>query len=108
MRSVRGALRHLGVLRGSGMLSCDGQDLGRADFEIDGYATRPGEVVASGEVRMASVALDQVYGRKDLVLTTDDGLALSVRFSPRRRGSPAGTAHADVIGGLPDADNWRR
>ena len=108
MRSVRGALRHLGVLRGSGTLSCEGQDLGRADFEIDGYATRPGEVVASGEIRMADAALDQVHGRRDVVLTTDDGLVLSVRFSTRRRGASSGAAHADITGGLPSADDWRR
>jgi hypothetical protein len=108
MRSVRGALRHLGVMRGSGMLSCEGHDLGRADFEIDGYCTRPGEVVASGEIRMASVALDQVFGRKDLVLTTDDGLVLSVRFSTRRRDAAAGAAHADITAGLPAPDDWRR
>lgn len=108
MRPSRGTMRHLGVLRGNGTLSCGGVVLGRAEYEIDGYCTKPGEVVGSGEIRMGSADLAQVLGRKDIMLATDDGLALAVRFSSRRRGASGGAAHADIIGGLPAADGWRR
>jgi hypothetical protein len=108
MRPLRGRMRHLGVLRGSGTLSCDGVALGRAEFEIDGFCTMPGEVVGSGEIRMAPADLDRAFGR-DLVLTTDDGRVLTVRFSGgSRRGATDGAAHADVVAGLPAADQWRR
>jgi hypothetical protein len=105
---MRGRIRHLGVLRGSGILSCDGVALGRADFEIDGFSTMPGEVVGSGEVRMAPVDLDRASGCANLVLTTDEGRILALRFSGGRRGAPQGAAHVDVTEGLPAADQWRR
>jgi hypothetical protein len=108
IRPSRGAMRHLGVLRGSGTLSSGGVVLGRAEFEIDGFCTRPGEVVGSGEIRMGSTDLGEAFGRKDLLLTTDDGKVLAVRFSSRRRDATAGAAHADIVGGLPAAGDWRR
>jgi hypothetical protein len=105
---MRGRIRHLGVLRGSGILSCNGVELGRADFEIDGYCTMPGEVVGSGEVRMAPADLARASGCANPVLTTDEGRVLTLRFSGGRRGAPQGAAHADVTEGLPAADQWRR
>jgi hypothetical protein len=108
MRPLRGRMRHLGVLRGSGTVSCDGVALGRAEFEIDGFCTTPGEVMGSGEIRMAPADLDRAYDH-DLVLTTDDGLVLNVRFSGSgRRSAKGGAAHADITAGLPAADQWRR
>ena len=108
MRPGRGSMRHLGRLRGGGMLSVPGQDLARVEYEIDGFCTRPGEVLGSGEIRMAPEALDRVFGMRDLVLTTDDGHALTMRFSGRRRDAGDDAAHVDVTGGLPAADRWRR
>ena len=101
-------MRHLGRLCGQGTLSCDGVDLGPAEFEIDGYCTRPGEVVGSGEIRMTPRELDQAFGRRDLMLSTGDGRVLAIRFSTRRRGSADGAAHVDVVGGLPPPEEWRR
>ena len=108
MRSGRSRMRHLGRLSGSGTLSCEGVVLGVADFEIDGYCLKPDEVVGSGEIRMAPADLDQAFGRGNLVLTTDDGRILALRFSGSRRAAAGGAAHADIIGGLPPADEWRR
>ena len=101
-------MRHLGVLRGSGMVEGNGQALGRADFEFDGYLVQPGEVVASGEVRMAPDALGNAFGRNDLSLRTDDGRVLSLRFSGKRLAAESDVAHAAVRGGLPDPKDWRR
>jgi hypothetical protein len=101
-------MRHLGVLRGGGMLQSRGEPVGRADYEFDGYLVRPGEIVASGEVHMEAERLAEVFGRNDLTLRTDDGKELSIRFSGKRLAPSADVAHADVREGLPDEKNWRR
>ena len=107
-RPLRGAMRHLGVLRGSGMLSCGGVVLGPANYEIDGFCTKPGEVVGSGEICMAPAGLANAVGRRDLELTTVDGRILALRFSGGRVDPRLGAAHADILAGLPAADEWRR
>lgn len=101
-------MRHLGVLRGSGMLGCKDESLGRADYEFDGYLVRQGEIVASGEVHMDPAVLADAFGRNGLTLRTDDGLVLSIRFSGKRLAPSSTVAHADVREGLPDEKAWRR
>jgi hypothetical protein len=100
-------MQYLGALRGSGTVSCDGKPMGAATFEFDGYLTRPGEVVASGELRMAPDMLNEVFGRRDVVLRTEDGRALSIRFSGKRPDRESDAAHVDVGGDLPQAKQWR-
>ena len=101
-------MQYLGVLRGSGALTCGEEQMGRADFEIDGFLTRPGEVVGSGEIRMSPEGLNNAFGRQDLRLTTDDGRVLEVRFSGKRLDPASDAAHADIGGQLPAASQWRR
>lgn len=101
-------MRYLGVLRGSGTLACGDETMGRADFDIDGFLTRPGEVVGSGEIRMSPADLNGAFGRTNLLLTTDDGRVLNVRFSGKRVDPSDGAAHADISGGLPPAAEWQR
>ena len=101
-------MRHLGVLRGSGTLSCGGIVLGAVDYEIDGFCTKPGEVVGSGEICMAPAELANAVGRRDLELTTEDGRVLAVRFSGGRHDPRMGAAHADILAGLPVEDDWHR
>ena len=102
-------MQYLGALRGAGLLvDAGGAPLGRADYELDAYLMRPGEVVASGEIRMAAEALNAAFGRRDLSLRTDDGRTLGVRFSGKRLSTTTDAAHADIRGGLPDARAWRR
>jgi hypothetical protein len=107
-RTLRGAMRHLGVLRGSGTLRCGGVVLGTAAYEIDGFSTRPGEVVGSGEITMEPAELANAFGRRDLELTTEDGKVLALRFSGGRLGPRVSAAHADILGGLPGEDEWHR
>jgi hypothetical protein len=101
-------MRYLGVMRGSGSLACDGQPLGPVEYEIEGFQTRPGEVVGSAEIRMAPSDLDNAFGRRNLQLTTDDGRVLDVRFSGKRNDARNAEAHADIGGDLPPASQWRR
>jgi len=101
-------VRHLGVLRGSGQLESGGQSMGRADYEFDGYQVHPGQIVGSGEIHMNPELLNNAFGRNDLVLRTDDGHTLSIRFSGKMLAPTAGVAHADVREGLPAAKAWQR
>jgi hypothetical protein len=101
-------IRYLGVMRGVGTLTGgEGEDLGRAEYDIDGFLTRTGEIVASGELRMDAEALTLVFGRVGLRLLTEDGQRLSVRFSGKRPGEAGNAAHVDVTEGLPSAKKWR-
>src|SRR3546814_12251975 len=77
----------------------------RTDF--DGFRTKPGQVTASGEVRMSPKTLRDVFGRKDLQLLTDDGRLLSLRFSEKRLRSASDAAHVAVAGELPSVSEWR-
>jgi len=101
-------MRYLGILRGGGVLECAGEVLGRADYELDGYLVRPGQIVASGEVRMKADALTNAFGRRNLSLRTDDGRILPVTFSRKRLATSSDAAHIDVRDGLPDLKEWRR
>lgn len=102
-------MRFLGKLCGAGALSCGKDSLGRAEYELDGFVTHTGEVVASGELRMSAEALDEAFGRNDLSLVTDDGRVLKVRFSGKQRRAGGLAAHVDVSGDqLPTAAQWRR
>ena len=101
-------MQYLGPLRGSGLLSCGTGQIGRANFELDAYLTRPGEVVASGEIRMQAEALNDAFGRRDLHLLTDEGRTLTIRFSGKRLNPSSDAAHVDVGGELPPPNTWRR
>ncbi|MBS0219630.1 MAG: hypothetical protein JSR91_02705 [Proteobacteria bacterium] len=101
-------MRYLGALRGTGTLESSGEAMGRVDYEFDGYAPRPDQVVASGEIRMDADALSNAFGRRDLSLRTDDGHVLAIRFSGKRQSAPNNAAHVDVYDGLPPAKRWRR
>ena len=101
-------MQYRGVMRGGGMLACGEDQMGRADYDIDGFLTRPGEVMGSGEIRMSPEALNNAFGRQGLQLTTDDGRVLGVRFSGKRTDPASDAAHADFTGQLPAAAEWRR
>lgn len=101
-------MRYLGVMRGAGMLTdTEGQSYGRAEYDIDGFLTPAGEVVASGELRMTAEALSLAFGRTGLSLLTENGNRLSLRFSGKRPSVAADAAHVDVTEGLPPAKKWR-
>lgn len=101
-------MQFLGVLRGNGLLSAGQETFGRVQFDIDGFLTRPGEIVASGELRMIDGELTSAFGRTDLILTTDQGRTLKVRFSGSRKQMACEAAHADIAGDLPAKGEWHR
>ena len=104
-------MRFLGKMRGSGTVANASGTIGPADYELDGYVVRPGAIVASGELRMASAALAQAHGGDDVRLTTADGtFALRFTAKPSDRGGDAarGASHVEISEGLPDEKAWRR
>ena len=99
-------MKYLGALRGSGTLASPDESLGAATYEIDGYLTKPGEILASGELRMAPRDLARAFGLRHLLLRTDDGREFTVRFTARKLASTSSFAHADFGGDLPAAAAW--
>jgi hypothetical protein len=101
-------MHYLGGISGSGMLKCDGQKVGRASYEFDGFMKKPVGVTASGDIRLSASALKAVFGREGIQLLTDDGRLLDLRFSERQLLLASDSAHVDVTGDLPTAtQSWR-
>ncbi|HYD07127.1 MAG TPA: hypothetical protein VEC60_15430, partial [Reyranella sp.] len=91
------------------LVGCDdGSELGRAEYDIGGFLNHTRSLVASGELRMQPQSLQQAFGRRDLVLQTDTGMKLSVRFSGKRPTGRTDAAHVDVTEGLPSRADWPR
>ena len=101
-------MQYLGVMRGSGVLTCGDEQMGRADYDIAGSPPRRGVGVGAGAIRMSPEALNNAFGRQGLQLKTDDGRVLEVRFSGKRSDPASEAAHADITGQLPGAAEWRR
>jgi hypothetical protein len=97
-------VRYLGGLRGSGVLCLGTAAVGRADYDFEGYVTKPGEVTGSGEIRTTVKALKEVFGRDDVHLLTDDGKLLDLKFSKMVLTETSKSAHVDVSGEL---RNWQ-
>ncbi|WP_316977681.1 hypothetical protein [Shumkonia mesophila] len=100
-------MRYLGGLRGAGNLTWGDEAGARADYDFEGFQTGPGQVMCSGEIRLAPDVLRSVFGRRDVQLVTDDGRRLSLRFSERQLAAASDSAHVDVAGDLPPASEWR-
>jgi hypothetical protein len=100
-------MHYLGQLHGAGVLTCKGETVARAEYDFDGFLSKPGHVTGSGDIRMPPDKLKEVFGRADVQLLTDDGRLLSLRFSERRLGSMSDAAHVEVNGQLPAASEWR-
>jgi hypothetical protein len=101
-------MRFLGKLCGSGTLANANGTIGPADYELDGYAMRPGAIVASGELRMPAAALARAFERHGARLVTADGLTLPLRFTGKPSDRGGDVAHIDISEGLPDEKEWRR
>lgn len=100
-------MRFLGKMRGSGTVANADGAIGPADYELDGYVVRPGNIIASGELRMASTALARAHDGAAVRLTTADGtFALRFTGKPSDRGGDA--AHVEISEGLPTEKEWRR
>ena len=101
-------MRFLGKLRGSGTLAAADGPIGPADYELDGYAMRPGAMVASGELHVSAGALEATIDRAGLRLITAEGHVLPLRFTGKLADRRGEFAHVDISEGLPAESEWRR
>ncbi len=100
--------RYLGRIAGAGCVRIDGETVGRADYEFDGFAAPLGGAMGSGEITLASSDLEAVFGRLGVQLLTDDGRLLDLKFSEKTLPPATDTAHVDVSGDLPRSPaEWR-
>ena len=100
-------MQYLGGLRGAGNLTRGHETVGRVDYDFDGYLIKLDQVTSCGEIRMPPEALQELFGRTDLQLITDDGRALKIQFSEKRLPPESNSAHVNVAGDLPRASEWR-
>lgn len=100
------SMQYLGALRGAGLLTCEGEAIGRADYEFDGFVLSAGEINGSGEIRMPPAELKQVFGRRDIQLRTDGGRVFTLRFSDKKLPSASAVAHVDLMGDLQTISDW--
>ncbi len=100
-------MQYLGALRGAGLLTCDGEAMGRADYEFDGFVRPAGEIHGSGEIRMPSAELKVAFGRRGIQLVTDGGQIFALRFSDKKLPIASTAAHVDLMGDLQAISDWR-
>lgn len=93
-------MRYLGGLRGAGVLTRDDEEVARANYDLDAYQTRPGEITGSGEIRTTKRALQSIFGLTGLALVTDDGRKLKLRFTEKQLRAESISAHVEVVGEL--------
>jgi hypothetical protein len=99
-------MQYLGALRGTGLLTCDGESIGRADYEFDGFVRPAGEINGSGEICMPSAELKEVFGRRGIQLRTDSGRIFTLRFSDKKLSHASSVAHVDLMGDFLTISDW--
>jgi hypothetical protein len=93
-------MKYLGGIHGAGVLKSEDTTFARVDYDFDSFLRKPGEVIGSGEIRLPPDTLEQVFGRQDLHLLTDDGRFLRLRFSEKNLPAASDSAHVEVAGDL--------
>lgn len=100
-------MNYLGGISGTGTLRCDGKEVARASYDLDGFYAKGLGVVGSGEIHVSAAALQEVFGRKGVQLATAEGRLLDLKFSEKNLplSSDVAHVHVDVTGQLPAS--WR-
>jgi hypothetical protein len=89
-------MRYIGGISGTGVLKCGGEEIARVSYELDGFQIEPIGVTRSGELRISSDALKDVFGRNDVQLITDDGRVFDLRFSDKELRPDCDATHVDA------------
>jgi hypothetical protein len=105
---VSSIVGYLGGLAGTGSVRINGETVGRAAYDFDGFATRHGGVTCSGELTLTLFDPEAVFGRPRVQILTDDGRLLDLKFSEKALPPATEVAHVDVSGDLPRSPSeWR-
>ena len=104
-------MRYLGGISGEGLLKCEGKEIARVSYELDGFYTTSNGVTRSGELRISADALKSVFGRRDVQLVTDDGRVFDLTFSDKELRPTTDIVHVDATDDeavpAPNARKWR-
>ena len=92
---------YLGRLVGAGSVRIGGETVARGSYDFDGFATRDGGVIGSGELKLTPFDLEAVFGRPRVQILADDGRLLDLKFSEKALPPATEVAHVDVSGDLP-------
>lgn len=94
----RKTMKYLGSLSGTGTITCNGKTVGRASYRFDRFFQPPNNTTSSGEIELTPLALEEIFGRKDVRLMTDDGRLLALHFSEKNLPAASSAAHVEVTG----------
>jgi hypothetical protein len=94
--SLEAIMRYIGGISGTGILKCGDEEIARVSYELDGFYMEPAGVTRSGELRISSDALKEVFGRKDVQLLTDDGRIFDLSFSDKELRPDCDATHVDA------------
>lgn len=101
-------MQYLGRIAGEGVLTCDGEAVGRVAYEFEGFSRPGGQLMSSGEIEASAADLQAAFGRPRVQLLTDDGRLLDLKFSQKALSARSGVALVEVTGDLPKSrENWR-
>jgi hypothetical protein len=89
-------MRYLGSISGNGVLKCEGEEIARVSYELDGFFAASTGVTRSGELRVSAAALKRVFGRKGVHLLTDDGRIFDLSFSDKELRQATDIIHVDA------------
>src|SRR5271169_3279084 len=94
-------MQYLGRIAGEGVLTCDGEAVGRVAYEFEGFSRPGGQLMSSGEIEASAADLQAAFGRPRVQLLTDDGRLLDLKFSQKALSARSGVALVEVTGDLP-------
>lgn len=98
-------MQYIGALRGVGLVTCEGEAMGCADYEFEGFV-KPAGISGGGEICMAPAALMKVFGSKNIQLLTDGGEIFILRFTDKKLPLASTVAHVDLMGDLQTISGW--
>lgn len=90
-------MRHRRSISGTGILMCEGEEIARVSYELEGVDTETTGVMRSGELRISADALKGVFGRPGVQLLTDDGRTFDLWLSNEEMRPAADGAHVGDI-----------
>jgi hypothetical protein len=100
-------MRYLGSLSGEGVLTSGGREVGRVEYDFDGFEVRPFGVKVGGEIMAPDGLAKDVFDAVPVQLRTDDGHLFGLQLSSATKSLTHDTAHVDAIAVPPTSlEGW--